>query len=126
MYYPSARQKKLIRRAFVVAQNSSHRCRHGAIVWNNSHITEGFNRLRNDPHYCDAGFSFHAEQRALRAHTNPKRGYCISVRLNRHMQPDYAAPCSSCTNALKEANIKLVIYSDPDSITGFSSIRFNK
>lgn len=122
-YLPTETQLSDINHAFRKASKSQHRCRHGAVVRASSHRSFGFNIMKNDPRYVDSpSRSVHAEEMALRLHSSPRRGICVSVRLDQSDNPAYAKPCKVCESKLAKAGIKRVIFTNPDSATGYSLI----
>lgn len=125
MYYPSRSERSDISSAFRAAASSSHRCRHGALIRSSGRRTVGFNKLKNNPKFVpDLGiWGVHAEQHALKLHSNPRGGLCISVRINREGRIAYARPCEHCEADLVEAGIRKVIYSNPSSSSGFSLMK---
>lgn len=119
MYYPRPRDMAAIKGAMKAASNSQHRCRHGATIRKASRVATGYNKIKNSASLCYGHSSTHAEIDALNQHCSPRGGVLYSVRLNRRNELDYAAPCKNCLEAITQAKVRRVIFSNPDSPTGF-------
>lgn len=113
-----------IGRAFDAALLSDHRrCRHGAIVVKASRKSIGFNRVKNNPRYVEENWTIHAECDAIKKASHTAGATCYSVRIDLVGNSGYAKPCVNCFKVLKDAGVRKVIYSSPDSPTGFRLLK---
>ena len=83
------------------------------IVSGNRLLATGFNRKRNDPRYCEAGWSIHAEVSAIRRLRNkplPPKPRMYVVRVMRTGKLGLAKPCEDCDRSLTEYGIHTLIY----------------
>ncbi len=124
LYYPTRRDRVYINAAFKAAENATHRCRHGAVIRRQSHITVGFNKEKNSAKYVYPNNGVHAEIDALRKHKRTGSKICYSVRLNRAGELEFAAPCDSCTKKLIAASVKYTIFTNPMSESGYSIVHY--
>ncbi len=121
VHYPTRRELVGIRRARSVASKSHHRCKHGSVVMKGSRVTVGHNKIKNHPRICwPVNTGVHAEVDAAREHSNTEGAICIVIRLGGDGELMYSHPCDQCQIDLRGYGIKRVIYSDPNSSTGFS------
>lgn len=122
MYYLSPQEVRDTNIAFEAAEKATHRCRHGAVVRRGSRVTVGYNKVKNNPKHVEdqvAACSTHAEVDALRQHSNPRNARVVSVRLDKAGKAALARPCFSCRLALVAAGVRRVVFSSPDSPSGF-------
>jgi tRNA(Arg) A34 adenosine deaminase TadA len=83
------------------------------VVSGNRLLATGFNRKRNDPRFCERGWSIHAEvsalkrikQGALRPNTT-----IYVARVTRAGRIAMAKPCETCEKAVYDSGIKRIIY----------------
>lgn len=112
----------ILNRAIKEALKSTHKMRHGCVIFKNSHIiSTGYNGLRHtnrlDPKYLKWKGSLHAEQRAIIYATKPLlRTSILVIRLNQKAELMYSKPCIVCQTLLKEVGITKIYYSTQDGI----------
>lgn len=115
----SKRDYSMLDRAFYIAQTSTERHKHGAVLYKSGRVLSvGINAHRNKHPTMEiefADYTRHAEIHALRA-----TGYGLgivgatlyvvraNVRLGTFM---FSKPCAPCEQALKANGIKRVVYS---------------
>lgn len=127
MYYPRPRELSDIRRAFEICKRSEHRCKHGSVIRKGSFATIGYNKQKNDPRLVSReNLEIHAEHDALRQHSRAKQGTCIVVRMGNDGESKYSRPCDGCMKRLVAAGVKRVIYSNPESHSGFSELKLRQ
>lgn len=109
------RHENLIRRAVKVAQQSTYRWKHGAVVAKGNKVL-GFapNKLRNAPAVDEHNVSDHAERATLRELLKVRddlRGCTIYIaRINKQGKTMMSRPCPNCMNAIVDAGIKEIVY----------------
>jgi len=111
------RHETLIRRAVKVAQGSTYRWKHGAVVAKGNKVL-GFapNKFRNAPAVDEHNVSDHAERATLRELLKVRedlRGCTIYIaRINKHGETMMSRPCVWCMLAIVEAGIKEIVYTN--------------
>lgn len=113
----SKREKALLGMARYMAQKSSARQRHGAVVFKSGRVLgTGFNKDRNNPdivspEHIKGHCSVHAEIDAIRDANWNVRGATIFVaRINGKGMDRNSKPCERCQVVIEETEIKKVIY----------------
>jgi tRNA(Arg) A34 adenosine deaminase TadA len=111
------RHENLIRRAVRVAQQSTYRWKHGAVVAKGNKVL-GFapNKLRNDPCVDEHNVSDHAERATLRELLKVRedlRGCTIYIaRVDKRNDTQMSRPCVECMRAIVSAGIKEIVYTN--------------
>lgn len=111
------RHENLIRRAVKVAQCSTYRWKHGAVVAKGNKVL-GFapNKFRNAPLVDEHNVSDHAERATLREllkNRDDLRGCTIYIsRINKTGETMMSRPCPDCMKAIIEAGIKEIVYTN--------------
>lgn len=111
------RHEHLIGRATKVAQTSSYRWQHGAVVAKGNKVL-GFapNKFRNSPSVDVDNVSDHAERAIIRELLKSRedlRGCTIYIaRVNKANEPTISRPCPDCFRAIVEAGIKEIVYTN--------------
>ncbi len=111
------RHENLIRRAVRVAENSTYRWKHGAVVAKGNKVL-GFapNKLRNAPLVDQHNVSDHAERATLRELLKVRddlRGCTIYIaRINKTGDTMMSRPCTDCMKAIVAAGIKEIVYTN--------------
>lgn len=111
----SNRDRARLDQAMRVAETSTCRKRHGAVVVRGgSVLSVGVNRYRTDKDYNfipPGDISYHAEEAALRALGGSAKGGTIYVaRLSAGSKPAMSKPCDNCMKLIKDAGIKKIVY----------------
>lgn len=114
----SRKEKSFLNLAKNLAMSSKCRMKHGAVVVSGgSIISLGINSMKNNPafisehHIHDA--SVHAEVDALRKIKKNLKGATIYVaRVNRQGYPMISRPCDRCYEAIVDAGITKIVYTD--------------
>lgn len=113
----SNRDRKILRRASVMAELSTCNQRHAAVVIKGGRtLGVGINTTRNDPNIVDnpkVDAATHAEVAAVRACGDPTnlRGATIYVaRAGRNGKSMMSKPCPLCQDFLDNLGIKKVVY----------------
>lgn len=114
----SKKQKSFLNLAIRLAETSELAQQHGAvIVKGGSVLSLGVNKWRNksvnppvdgsyNPH-----LSYHAEVDAINHANSDLNGATVYVaRIGKDGTPRFSRPCSRCTQALKAAGVKKVVY----------------
>lgn len=105
-----------LNKAINLATLSEAKQRHGAAIYKGgSLLSIGVNVVKNDPFFVgDAAKNpnHHAETMAIRAAGRDSlAGATLYVaRVNRHGDPLYSRPCSTCMEAIELAGIKKIVY----------------
>lgn len=101
------------------AEQSKERKRHGCVIVKSGNIVgAGSNKFRNNPdqvspEHIKLGCSYHAEVVALRmAGTNASGATLYIARLNSAGLDRNSKPCHNCSNAIKVAGIKRVVFTE--------------
>ncbi len=111
------RHENLIKRAVKVAENSTYRWKHGAVVAKGNKVL-GFapNKFRNAPLVDEHNVSDHAERATLREllkFRDDLRGCTIYIaRINNQGDTMISRPCPACMKAVIEAGIKEIVYTN--------------
>lgn len=111
------RHENLIRRAVKVAQQSTYRWKHGAVVAKGNKVL-GFapNKFRNAPAVDEHNVSDHAERATLRELLKVRedlRGCTIYIaRINNDGKTMMSRPCTWCMWAIISAGIKEIVYTN--------------
>lgn len=115
--------KKRLVRAMRLAENSSCKQKHGAIIIRGgATMSVGVNVNKNDPVFVGEStthISVHAEAAAIRACGSADLSNAIIyvARINNSLSPMMSKPCSKCQILIKNAGIKRVVYTiDSDMI----------
>lgn len=104
--------------AISTAEKSDHsRWRLGSVIWRGgSVISTGFNRVKNDPAIIENDKYFHctvhAEVDALKNAGSAEGAKIFVARITRSGRLGLAKPCPRCEDAIREAGIKKVFYTD--------------
>lgn len=105
------------------AKKSKARNTHGAVIVKGGRVLgTGWNRDRNSPTIIDPDrikqdCSYHAEEVAIReAGSNLKGAVIYVARVNRQGKDRDSLPCEKCSDLIKEAGIKRVIYTSEKGI----------
>lgn len=113
----SKSHQRRLDRALILAENSTCKQRHGAIIVRGGRtLSVGINTYRMDPHtivdeIIVKDFSWHAEVAAIRAYKGDLTGATLYVaRLSRRGEAAMSKPCINCQKAIKDAGIKKVFY----------------
>jgi tRNA(Arg) A34 adenosine deaminase TadA len=111
------RHENLIRRAVRVAQNSTYRWQHGAVVAKgNKVLGSAPNKFRNFPFVDEKNVSDHAERATLRELLKVRddlRGCTIYIaRINNRGNTMMSRPCINCMKAIIDAGIKEIVYTN--------------
>jgi tRNA(Arg) A34 adenosine deaminase TadA len=111
------RHENLIRRAVKVAEDSTYRWRHGAVVAKgNKFLGSAPNKFRNAPAVDEHNVSDHAERATLRELLKVRedlRGCTIYIaRINRSGDTMMSRPCVWCMWAITSAGIKEIVYTN--------------
>jgi tRNA(Arg) A34 adenosine deaminase TadA len=111
------RHDNLIRRAVRVAEQSTYRWKHGAVVAKGNKVL-GFapNKFRNAPAVDEHNVSDHAERATLRELLKVRddlRGCTIYIaRINKDGKTMMSRPCEWCMWAIIAAGIKEIVYTN--------------
>ena len=111
------RHENLIRRAVRVAQTSSYRWQHGAVVAKGNRVL-GFapNKFRNAPSVDENNVSDHAEHAVIRELLKSRddlRGCTIYIaRINKARKTTMSRPCHNCMKAIVDSGIKEIVYTN--------------
>lgn len=111
------RHENLIARATRVAQTSSYRWKHGAVIAKGNKVL-GFapNKFRNSPAVDVDNVSDHAERAIIRELLKSRddlRGCTIYIaRVNKANMSTISRPCPDCFMAIVEAGIKEIVYTN--------------
>lgn len=122
------RHENLIKRAVKVAQCSTYRWKHGAVVAKGNKIL-GFapNKFRNAPIVDEHNVSDHAERATLRELLKVRedlRGCTIYIaRINKQGGTMMSRPCADCMTAIVAAGIKEIVYTNETSSYSVEQIR---
>jgi tRNA(Arg) A34 adenosine deaminase TadA len=114
---PMKRHENLIRRAVRVAESSTYRWKHGAVVAKGNKVL-GFapNKFRNAPLVDEHNVSEHAERATLRELLKCRddlRGCTIYIaRIAKAGNTTISRPCTDCMAAIISAGIKEVVYTN--------------
>lgn len=111
----SNRDQSRLNQAARVAENSTCKKRHGAVVVRGgSVLSVGVNRYRSDRDYSFLSLddiSYHAEEAALRGLGEAARGATLYVaRIAANGDHTMSKPCDSCYKLCKELGIKKIVY----------------
>lgn len=119
----SKRDKAYLSVARYFATKSKARNTHGAVVIKGGRVLgTGWNKDRNSPTIIDADrikhdCSYHAEEIAIREAGDNLKGAVIYVaRVNKQGKDRDSKPCFKCSDLIKEAGIKRVIYTSEKEI----------
>lgn len=117
----SRRDKARLNRALKVAEASTCRVQHGAVIVKGGRVLAvGVNTHRNHPSVVTepvADCTVHAEMAALRSLSSLEsaRGATIYVaRLGASKTPRLSKPCTRCSGALENAGVKKIVYTDSE------------
>lgn len=111
------RHENLINRAVRVAQTSSYRWQHGAVVAKGNKVL-GFapNKFRNAPLVDEHNVSDHAERAIIRELLKVRedlRGCTIYIaRVNKAGETTISRPCPDCMKSIVTAGIKEIVYTN--------------
>lgn len=114
----SNRDQKYLNLAKNVAMSSSEKMRHGAVVVKSNRVLSiGINKFRNHPKIIPqdqikTSCSIHAEMDALRKIKSAYGATIYVARVNKRGQSRLSRPCMHCYNAIIEAGISRIIYTD--------------
>lgn len=109
----SRRDQAWLRIACKLAECSTEKMRHGAVVVLGGSVQAvGFNKRTNNPHtHKDLHWlSEHAEMAALRRCKRTQGATIYVARLNKHDQQRMSRPCPKCMKLIVEAGIKRIVY----------------
>src|SRR6187551_1816233 len=111
------RHDNLIRRAVRVAEQSTYRWRHGAVVAKgNKVLGSAPNKFRNAPAIDEHNVSDHAERATLRELLKVRddlRGCTIYIaRVDSRGDTQMSRPCTWCMWAIISAGIKEIVYTN--------------
>ena len=104
-----------INKANLIASHSNMRYHIGAVLFDNSKHTTGFNRKFNVSHPTRSKpFSIHAEEmaiiRGLRTNINFPNSTLVVVRVDKHNKLQRSYPCNNCQNLIQKVGIKTIYY----------------
>lgn len=111
------RHENLIRRAVRVAEQSTYRWKHGAVVAKGNKVL-GFapNKFRNAPGVDEHNVTDHAERATLRELLKVRedlRGCTIYIaRVDKQNNTQMSRPCVECMWAIIAAGIKEIVYTN--------------
>jgi deoxycytidylate deaminase len=111
------RHENLIRRSIKVAQRSTYRWKHGAVVAKGNKVI-GFapNKFRNPPTVDEHNVSVHAEAAVIKDLTKigiELKGTTIYIaRVNNAGESTISRPCTNCMKAIVDAGIKEIVYTN--------------
>jgi deoxycytidylate deaminase len=112
-------EKAFLSTARYLAQKSTSKQKHGAIVVKSGRVLgTGFNKATNNPmtvspEHIKTHCSRHAEIEAIRdANWNVKGAVLYVARINRYGQDRNSKPCIRCNIVIEETQIKKVIYTE--------------
>lgn len=111
------RHDNLIRRAVKVAQSSTYRWKHGAVVAKGNKVL-GFapNKFRNAPLVDEHNVSDHAERATIRELLKCRedlRGCTIYIaRISKAGNTTISRPCPDCMKSIVAAGIKEIVYTN--------------
>ena len=113
----SKREAAFLSMARYFAKRSEANKKHGAVIVKSGRVVGvGYNKNRNNPFSCSPEHikphaSRHAEIHAMKEAGDNVAGAVLYVaRVNNFGQDRNSKPCILCEAAIKEANIKKVIY----------------
>lgn len=121
--------KKFLALALKIATHSDNTWQHGAVLVKSGRvIAHAPNVFKNEPMIFQIEYgedevkqkqairdhcSVHAEERVLKMAGEAARGSIIYVaRVNRRGEPLMSRPCDHCYNAMVEAGVKTVVYTE--------------
>lgn len=117
MNHLSNSQQTRLSRALKVAELSTAKQRHGAVIYKGgSVLSVGVNAVHNDPLFTGEftkNPNTHAETQAIRAcgpDVDLSNTTIYVARINRRGEPLLSKPCKTCQEAIDLAGIKKVIY----------------
>lgn len=111
------RHENLIRRSMKVAQRSTYRWKHGAVVAKGNKVI-GFapNKFRNAPTVDENNVSVHAEAAVIKelskAGTEFKGTTIYIARVNSSGYATISRPCPNCMKVIVETGIKEIVYTN--------------
>ena len=102
------------RKVVLVAAESVHRCRHGAIIVKGRKlISQGINRAKTHPKSIHPYSAVHAEFDAICKAKGELDGATLYVtRLLADGTVGMSKPCPHCQRAIEESGIREVVYTD--------------
>lgn len=113
----SKKENNFLNIARLLAQHSSEKKRHGAVVVKSGRVVgTGFNKFKNHPSIIESYLikqhcSRHAEQVAIKQAGIHANGATLYVaRINKNGIDRYSKPCSICQKLINERGIKKVVY----------------
>lgn len=112
----------------LVAQQSTYRWRHGAVVAKGNKVFGWApNKLRNAPLIDEHNVSDHAERAILRELLKVRddlRGCTIYIaRINKQGKSMMSRPCNNCMLAIIEAGIKEIVYTNEVNAYSVEQVR---
>lgn len=117
----SRRDKIFLERAAGLANVSSERHRHAAIITKKGKVISwGFNLRKNHPNICTEAkleSGVHAEVMAIKRSNTSLKGSTIYIaRINKSGNPMFSKPCVNCQAAIDKAGITKIIYTGGDGV----------
>lgn len=114
----SNRDRRFLRLATNVAMSSSERMKHGAVIVKGGRVLSvGLNKFRNHPtiipsEHIKTSCSTHAEVDAIRKCSDVRGATMYVSRINRRGEERLSRPCNYCYEAIREAGITKIVYTD--------------
>jgi deoxycytidylate deaminase len=119
----SKREQAFLSVARYLAQKSSARKKHGAVLVRGGRVIgTGYNKDRNDPlnvspEHIKMHCSVHAEIVAMKEANFDVRGAVLYIaRVNKFGEDRYSKPCERCMVAINNNNIKKIIYTRSNDV----------
>lgn len=118
-----SRHEGRIKQAVRVAQGSTYRWKHGAVVVRGGRVI-GFapNKFRNSPNVDSDNVTDHAEaaiiRELLKNYTDLRGGVIYIARISNAGEVRMSRPCVNCMKLIVEAGIKEIVYTN--DVGGYS------
>lgn len=113
----SRKQKSFLSLAVKQAAASELHQQHGAVIVKNRRVLSvGINKQKNadivTPHAINRAeyFTVHAEIDAINRCANTEGATIYIARVNKNGEERFSRPCDNCAKAIREAGIRVVIY----------------
>lgn len=112
------RDRRYLKLATNVALSSTERMKHGAVIVKGGRVLSvGINKFRNHPtiipsEHIKTSCSVHAEVDALRKIKKASGATIYISRVNKRGQERLSRPCPNCYDAIRDAGITKIVFTD--------------